>query len=78
MSPAVAPLFEQVRAIPPGTLIPPTTHARVAAPVDRGPGLAIPAQRAYVRAFFDLHLRHRDDRLLRRPAPRYPQVRFVR
>lgn len=42
------------------------------------PHLAIHAQRDYVRAFFDLHLRHRDNHLLRRPSPRYPQVRFLR
>lgn len=42
------------------------------------PGLAIRAQRDYVRAFFDLHLRHQDDRLLRRPTSRYPEIRFIR
>ncbi|MEU8587460.1 lipase [Streptomyces sp. NPDC048664] len=42
------------------------------------PHRAIHAQRDYVRAFFDLHLRHLDNHLLQRPSPRYPQVRFIR
>ncbi|MEU5696500.1 hydrolase [Actinosynnema sp. NPDC020468] len=42
------------------------------------PDRAITAQRDYVRAFFDLHLRQVDGHLLGRPSPRYPQVRFVR
>ena len=32
--------------------------------------------RAYVRAFFDLHLRGRPQALLDQPSPRYPEVRF--
>jgi hypothetical protein len=32
--------------------------------------------RSYVRAFFDLHLRHRPEPLLDRPSPRYPEVKF--
>ncbi|MFE3172077.1 alpha/beta hydrolase family protein [Amycolatopsis sp. NPDC059090] len=32
--------------------------------------------RAYVRAFFDQHLRHRPDPVLDRPSPRYPEVLF--
>lgn len=42
------------------------------------PRRAIHAQRDYVRAFFDLHLRHLDNHLLQRPSPRYPQIRFLR
>ncbi|GHH63367.1 lipase [Streptosporangium violaceochromogenes] len=42
------------------------------------PRSAVRAQRDYVRAFFDLHLRHLGNRLLRRPSPRYPQIRFLR
>ncbi|MBG0830408.1 hydrolase [Planomonospora sp. ID67723] len=42
------------------------------------PYRAIHAQRDYVRAFFDLHLRHLDNHLLRHSSPRYPQVRFIR
>ncbi|WP_214417142.1 alpha/beta hydrolase family protein [Sphaerisporangium fuscum] len=42
------------------------------------PHRAIHAQRDYVRAFFDLHLRHLDNHLLQRPSPRYPHIRFLR
>ncbi|GAA1003960.1 esterase [Acrocarpospora pleiomorpha] len=42
------------------------------------PYRAIHAQRDYVRAFFDLHLRHHDNHLLQHPSPRYPQIRFIR
>ena len=34
-------------------------------------------QRAYPRAFFDLHLRHRASRLLDGPSPEFPAVRFM-
>jgi Platelet-activating factor acetylhydrolase, isoform II len=40
---------------------------------------AVRVQRAYVRAFFDLHLRHqKDGHLLSKQSPRYPEIRFVR
>jgi len=39
---------------------------------------AVRAERAYVRAFFDVHLQHHDDRLFSGASPRYPQIRFVR
>ena len=42
------------------------------------PDRAIHAQRDYVRAFFDLHLRHHDDHLLRAASSHYPQIRFIR
>ncbi|MCC5478415.1 alpha/beta hydrolase family protein [Streptomyces barringtoniae] len=42
------------------------------------PHHAIHTQRDYVRAFFDLHLRHLDNNLLQHPSPRYPQIRFLR
>ncbi|GHE02917.1 lipase [Streptomyces alanosinicus] len=42
------------------------------------PHQAIHAQRDYVRAFFDLHLRHLDNHLLQHPSPRYPQIRLLR
>ncbi|MEV4641821.1 hydrolase [Actinoplanes sp. NPDC049548] len=42
------------------------------------PHRAIRAQRAYLRAFFDLHLRGLDHHLLDRPSPHCPQVRFLR
>jgi predicted dienelactone hydrolase len=39
---------------------------------------AVPAVRAYVRAFFDRFLRGRPARLLEGPSPAYPQVRPLR
>ncbi|MFI1970538.1 alpha/beta hydrolase family protein [Streptomyces cinnamoneus] len=41
------------------------------------PGRSFQAQRAYVAAFFDLQLRHRDDGLLDGPSRAYPEMRFV-
>ncbi|MER8154777.1 hydrolase [Streptomyces sp. NPDC094472] len=42
------------------------------------PQRAVAVQRAYVPAFFDRELRHRDDAgLLDGPSARYPEVRFV-
>jgi hypothetical protein len=41
------------------------------------PGQAIAAERAYIRAFFDLQLRHRDHHLLDGPSALYPQVEFL-
>ena len=38
--------------------------------------LALDITRAYVRAFFDLHLRSEPQALLDRPSPRYPEVTF--
>jgi dienelactone hydrolase len=42
------------------------------------PARAVATQRAYLAAFFDRHLRGRDDGLLDGPSPRYPEVSFVR
>ncbi|WP_089315224.1 alpha/beta hydrolase family protein [Actinomadura mexicana] len=42
-------------------------------PADR----AIAAQRAYLNAFFDLHLRHRDGSLLSGPSAKFPEITFV-
>src|SRR4051794_21551474 len=41
------------------------------------PQRSIINQRAYVTAFFDLHLRHQDGRLLAHPSPRFPEMQFV-
>jgi hypothetical protein len=41
------------------------------------PARSLSAQRAYVGAFFDQHLRHRAQSLLRGPSPQHPEVRFV-
>jgi dienelactone hydrolase len=42
------------------------------------PARAVTAQRAYLAAFFDRHLRGRDGALLDGPSPRHPEVSFVR
>jgi predicted dienelactone hydrolase len=34
-------------------------------------------QRAHLTAFFNLHLRHRDNHLLDQPSPHYPEMEFV-
>jgi hypothetical protein len=41
------------------------------------PDRSIAAQRAYIAAFFDLHLRRRDNHLLDGPSPQYPEIEFV-
>ncbi len=41
------------------------------------PGEAVGTSRAYLRAFFDLHLRHRPTRLFDRPSPRYPAADLI-
>ncbi|MET0419265.1 MAG: hydrolase [Actinoplanes sp.] len=38
---------------------------------------SVAVQRAYLRAFFDRHLRHRDGRLLDGPSARYPEMLFL-
>ena len=46
--------------------------------IDVGAGLpgarSLDITRAYVRAFFDQHLRDRPQPLLEQPSPRYPEV----
>jgi hypothetical protein len=48
--------------------------------IDTGAGLSgarsLDITRAYVRAFFDQHLRSRPQALLDQPSPRYPEVTF--
>ena len=41
------------------------------------PHRSVTNQRAYLTAFFDTHLRHRDGHLLDRPAPRFPEMQFI-
>jgi hypothetical protein len=41
------------------------------------PVRAVAAQRAYIRAFFDLWLRGHDSQLLDAPSPDYPEVLFI-
>jgi hypothetical protein len=55
--------------------LPPATFEPFIGTID--PARSIAAQRAYVAAFFDLHLRHRDNHLLDGPSPRYPEIEFV-
>ncbi|MFD3474679.1 hypothetical protein [Streptomyces sp. NPDC058695] len=38
---------------------------------------AVAAERAWLGAFFDLHLRCRDSRLLSGPSPRFREIEFV-
>ena len=49
--------------------------------IDIGAGLSgarsLDITRAYVRAFFDLHLRGESQALLDQPSPRYPEVTFA-
>jgi dienelactone hydrolase len=63
------PQIARALALPPGTFEP------FIGTID--PDRSIAAQRAYVAAFFDLHLRHRDYQLLG-PSPAYPEIEFVR
>jgi dienelactone hydrolase len=56
--------------------LPPGTFEPFIGTID--PDRSIAAQRAYIAAFFDLHLRHRDDDLLDGPSPAYPEIEFVR
>jgi predicted dienelactone hydrolase len=41
------------------------------------PHRSIVNQRAYLTAFFNTHLRHRDSHLLDRPSPRFPEMQFL-
>jgi hypothetical protein len=64
-----APQIAQALGLPPGTFEP------LIGTIDRDRSIA--AQRAYIAAFFDLHLRHRNDHLLEGPSPQYPEIEFV-
>lgn len=52
----------------------PAVRAAAIGTVD--PARSVAAQRAYVTAFFDQHLRHRPQRLLDGPSSRYPEIEF--
>jgi dienelactone hydrolase len=41
------------------------------------PSQAVAAERAYIAAFFDLHLRGQQSKLLEGPSPQYPQIEFL-
>src|SRR5919199_1808092 len=55
--------------------LPPEVVQQLIGTVD--PHRSVLIQRAYLTAFFDLHLLHRDGHLLTRPSPRFPELRFV-
>jgi hypothetical protein len=55
--------------------LPPGTFEPSIGTID--PDRSIAAQRAYIAAFFDLHLRQRDDQLLEGPSQAYPEIEFV-
>jgi dienelactone hydrolase len=71
----LAPLTQQLeKALPiPEDVVANLTTAIGTIDADR----AVTAVRAYLTAFFDLHLRHHDDGLLSGPSARYPEIRFV-
>src|ERR671932_989465 len=55
--------------------LPPEAVQQLIGTVD--PHRSVLIQRAYLTAFFNLHLLHRDGRLLTRPSPRFPEMQFV-
>ena len=55
--------------------LPPGTFEPSIGTID--PDRSIATQRAYIAAFFDLHLRQRDDQLLEGPSQAYPEIEFV-
>ena len=53
------------------------TPGQVAATIGTiSPKTAVTDERAYIRAFFDKYLRHRDNHLLDGPSPRFPDIQF--
>ena len=71
--------FSDVQVLLPQTAgvlnLPPDSVRQLIGTID--PHRSVANQRAYVTAFFDLHLRHRDNHLLDHPSPRYPEMEFV-
>jgi alpha-beta hydrolase superfamily lysophospholipase len=55
--------------------LPPETVQQAVGTID--PHRSIKNQRAYLTAFFDTHLRHRDGHLLDHPSPRFPEMQFI-
>jgi hypothetical protein len=66
-------ILPQVRR---GLKLPQDTYVPLIGTVD--PAESVAAQRAYLAAFFDRNLRHRDGHLLDGPSPRHRVIRFVR
>jgi len=60
-------------------IIPPGLASQVVVPAigTIDPARAISAERTYLAAFFDQHLRHRHRALLDRPSPLYPEIQFI-
>lgn len=57
------------------SLVPADKRALFIGTVD--PARSLTAQHDYLTAFFDLHLRGRDNGLLDGPSPRYPEIKFA-
>lgn len=64
-----------VPAVAPVAGVPPAVVTRQLGTID--PDRAVAVERAYLVAFFDRWLRHRDGRLLDGPAAAFPEVQFV-
>jgi len=56
--------------------LPPDQQAQQIGTVD--PARAVAAERAYIQAFFDRTLQHRDGHLLAGPSPLFPEIQFIR
>jgi predicted dienelactone hydrolase len=71
--------FSDLQALVPQTAdalsIPPDAVQQFIGTID--PDRSIKNQRAYLTAFFDTHLRHRDNHLLDHPSPRFPEMQFI-
>jgi dienelactone hydrolase len=67
--------YTDLAAIMPQTGLAPEVVEEAVGTID--PTRAVTALRAYATAFFDRHLRDRNDCLLDGPSPRYPEVSFV-
>ena len=55
--------------------LPPDAVQQLIGTID--PDRSITNQRAYLTAFFNMHLRHRDGHLLDHPSPRFPEMQFI-
>ncbi len=66
--------FTDFQVLWPQAGVPAADSARAIGTIDGGRSVAV--QRAYVRAFLDRYLRHRDGRLLAGPSPRHPEMLF--
>jgi len=71
--------FSDLQALVPqaaGVLsLPPDTVQQFIGTID--PDRSITTQRAYLTAFFNMHLRHREGHLLDHPSPRFPEMQFI-